>query len=185
MEQDVGAALDADQQRTLLTHEALDAGELGRTVGRSDHDHDGAGAHRRPERGQAEPVQQEVLLPTQELDAVAREAVELGHQARTRLLHLLPDQLGVNHAPGRDELVPDEQRAVQEAYVGAIAHPEEEIGAHGVHDGDTRVHEHLRTEVGEPAGDGLGCVDHPGDARLDQGFGLAARHHRLRVGQAC
>ena len=169
-EQGVGAAVHADEDRSVLPDVRTQRDDVLLVVVAADHDQDLATLEVGLDVGNAHAVEQEVAFLAEVLHGVARERLELGGQPRTGLLHRgrhgfrrLLDALGHDVAPAVERL------GVQ-AYGVALAQPTEHVRAYVVDQGDAGVDQDLRPEVGVA----------PADARRDvHDCGDAAAHERL------
>ena len=118
--QRVGGGTDADDDRVLLADERAYAGELGLVVVLVRHHDHRPSRDRGGQPGYAEAVQQQVLLPAEELGAVVRQPAQLRGQPGPGQLHLRRDRVLVEDPPARDLDVADEDGAVVDPDLGAV-----------------------------------------------------------------
>ena len=200
-----GAALDPDQHGALLAQEGLEALQLGHVVRAVGDDHHGPAGDAGAQPGQAEAVEQEVLLAAQELGAGVGQHLELAGQAGARRVHVALHVLEVARPAPGDRLVGHPHAALVDAHARAVADGREPVGAELVDQRDALLGQHLRAQGRVAAREQgrrvdarrrprrrraparrpveVGLVDHGHVARLEarqQGAGAVGRPGRRR-----
>ena len=169
--QDIGARADADQNRLVLLDERLEPLEVvGGIFLLGHHDHVAA-TQFDIDVGDADSVDQQRTLATDELNGVARERFQMGDQSALGFLHQLGD-LFVGALGAEDQsTVTDVHTAVVEADFGPVFDLLEDVGAGLVDQGDAVGQQHLGAQVGIAARHRGRRVDDGGDLGVDERVG--------------
>ena len=152
----------------VLLDERLERFEVGGGAEFLGDDHDVPAVDVDVDVGNADAVDQQWALTADELDRVARERLEVSHQAALGLVHQFVDlvvgALGAEDQPA----VAGVHAALVHAHACAVLDLLEHLGTGLVDQRDAVGDEHLRPEVGIAAGDRRRRVDDRGDVGLDE-----------------
>ena len=169
--QDIGARADADQNWLILLDERLEPLEVVGGIFLFGHHDDVAAAQFDVDVGDADAVDQQRALATDELNGVACEGFQMGDQPALGFLHELGDLFLGALGAANQSTVTDVHAAVVEADFRAVFDLLEDIGAGLVDESDAVGQQHLGAEVGIAARHRRRRVDDGGDLGVDERVG--------------
>src|ERR1700728_3117509 len=166
--QHICAGADADQDGLVFLDEGLEALKVvSGVVLLGDHD-DVTAAQFDVDVGNADPVDQQRALASDELNGVAGERFQVGDQPTLGFLHQLGDFFVGALGAADQSAVPGVYATVVQAHLGAVFDLLENVGAGLVDQGDTVGQQHFGSQVRVTARHRLGCVDDGGDLGVDE-----------------
>src|SRR3984957_323441 len=169
--QHICAGAGADQDGLVFLYEGFEALEVvSGVVLVGDHD-DVTAAQLDVDVGNADPVDQQRALASDELNGVAGERFQVGNQSTLGFLHQLGDFfIGALDAADQSP-VPGVYATVVEAHFRAVFDLLENVGTRLIDEGDTVGQQHLGPQVRVAARHRRGCVDDGGDLGVDESIG--------------
>ena len=171
MAQHICAGAGADQDGLVFLDEGLEALEVvSGVVLVGDHD-DVTAAQFDVDVGNADPVDQQRALASDELNGVAGERFQVGDQPTLGFLHQLGDLFVGALGAADQSAVPGVHATVVEAHFRAVFDLLENVGAGLVDQGDTVGQQHFGPQVRVAARHRRGCIDDGGDLGVDERIG--------------